>query len=98
MEITKNNLVQIEVKDGSDYASVIVTEYGSISHLTGWGEKVKGAAIEEVKKHFKGKCGKILYHAAKEQVALFEAHGFKTYREDPYTIGAMFMEYVYEKA
>lgn len=97
MEITKNNLVQIEVRDGSDYASAIVTGYGCIRELTGWGEKVKATAIEEVKKHFQGKCSRILYHADKGQVALFEAHGFTAYREDPYAVGAMFMEYVYDK-
>lgn len=98
MEINKKKLVEIEVKDGSDYASAIVTGYGIIRRLMGWGDKAKATAIEEVKKHFRGTCNRILYHANKYEVALFKAHGFEVYREDPYDIGAMFMEYVYEKA
>lgn len=98
MEINKSKLVEIEVKNGSDYASAIVTGYGCIRQLTGWNENLKATAIEEVKKHFRGTCSRILHHADKDEVALFEAHGFRVYREDPYTNGAMFMEYVYDKA
>lgn len=98
MKISKNNLIEIEIKDGSSYASAIVTEDGRIRHFTGWNDKTKAATIEEVKKHFKGKCGRVLFHAKKDEVALFEASGFKVYEEDLYDIGAMFMEHVYEKS